>query len=699
VEQQITIDNPTQVTLSENDQLVVVNHVKDCWKKGKDKRSKYEEHWKKCERAYNCEMDDIESPELTWQTNLCLPWAYDAVESWYAHMHQTMMPKDDDIFTISGRTMEDSPGAEVMQKDLEHVQDVCDFPITFGKVLKQLGTKNHIAGKVYWKTEKRLSHEWVLDETTGVQRRQANEEIVYNNPWLDVIELENFVFFPIHGDFDKTTRIHETYRYYEDLKAATEAGEAPYFNIKEIGFEDEKKFNRNGDDESSTKYWQNGDEKEKKENCGLNIKEAYIHRLKIGDKVYKNYIATIVNDKTLIRFQPNPYPMGKSPFVFAALNPDGDCLYGYGLLSKGLGILDAANLTFNQKLCEIKIKMHPPHVYWDDQTFNPYNVIMRPGAMVEMSQDSVINGNLRPLMQDLSHIQLAYSEVAELKAEFESVTVPKVVKGLIEAGERTATEINGVQSNASGKQHIQAFHINQNVLKKILELFYLLKYQRIMVYKDPQAIIDVARITQKAADEQGNILPDDALVAQLPKFMPLPQVDIKVVGYQNQIRKQETLQALGQIVPQLIATPAAKYHKFYNLAETTYKLVDLDTNILLLTKEEALEADKQASEQSDQQNQLMVMQEKAKLDIEVMKEQNRSDIEKQKLQLEAEIKAEELKLKELELMLRYGHEAEKMERDSEFRTEEIKNDKLARANGKPKASDNSDSGSNRPAGK
>lgn len=682
MEQQITIDNPTQAKLSDEDQRELVNFITRQFKLGKQEREKYEEDWKRCDKAYQCEMEPIATPELEWQSNLCLPWAYDAGKSWHAYMHQTMMPKDDDIFTIDGRTLEDDPGAEVMQTDIEHVLDISDFPSTFGKALMQAARKNHACGKVYWKKNVSIEYEWVLDELTGMHRRQAREIVDYNNPWMDIIDLDNFVFYPIHGDFNKTTRIHETYRFYDELKAAVENGEAPYFNIDQLSDDDEKE----APDPSSSKYWESGEEfSGKKKHAGLNLKEAWIHRVKIGGKVYRNYIATIVNDKTLIRFQPNNYPMGKSPFVWLALEPDGDCLYGYGLLSKGMPILSAANLTFNQKLNEIKIKMHPPHKFYDDGVFNPYNVINRPGAMIETSQQGT-QDNVIPLLQDLSHIQLAYSEVAELKAEFESVTVPKVVKGMIEAGDRTATEIQGVMNNASGKQHVEAFHINQSFLKPVIELFYLLKYQRIVTYQDQEVLLQTARLTQEAVDENGQELPPEALLQKMPRFLPLPEVDIKVVGYQNVIRKQESLGAIGQVVPQLTATPAAKYILWPKLAEEVFRLSDLPTDRLLADKEQQAEIDQNEQQQSKEQQDLLILQEKTKLDIEMFKEQSRAEIDKMKLQLQAETDSEKLRLEELKIMFQYGQQAEQMERD---------NAELKSNDGKPESPDNRDTRSDR----
>ncbi len=644
METEKTLIQAKPVTLSMSDQEEIITFVKDTSDKGHKARKKYKDHWEKCEKAYHCEMEPIESPELDWMSNVCLPWAYDASESWYAHIHSTTIPKNDQVFTISGRTEEDHPGSEVMQKYMEYRFQENKYAQQLGKAYDQLKIRNHTCQKVYWRTDKTIDYQWVdepvtqmvLDPTQGIEVpmqvgtkkvRRPQEKVTFNNVWIDVVDINNFVMYPIHGDINKTTRIHETYKHYEDLMAS--ADETNYFNLDKLSIDDER--------ESTNPERKEEGQDDCKQQKGLNIKEAWIYRVKINDKVYRNYVATVVNDKWLIRFQPFPASCPNSPFVWMSLRPDGDCLYGYGLNSKGLQILDAANKKFNAWIDESTLTQHQAHAYWEDGVYNPHNVVRRPGAQVKMTKDSVIEGNLRPLIDDIGRQQQAMVDLAALKVEFETVTIPKVVKGMIETQrETTATEQNIAQNNSVGKMHIDAYNINDFIIKTTLELSYEAIYQRTQF--DDSIVEEIKLITQP---KDANGMP----MGDLP-ILPLPEVDIKIVGYQNVIRKQETLQAMNLIIPQAMQSPWAKYLKGYDVLETTFRLADVDADTLLVKKEQAGQIDQQEQQASQQQQDLLVQQETAKLDL-----------QKEKQDQDFQIKLQELELRRLELELKFQQQA------------------------------------------
>lgn len=656
MEQQTNIVQPQQAELTDDVQTKIVNFVLEAEKKGREARKKYQDDWSECLRLYNCEPDPVTDPQMAEFTNLVLPWAYDAVESAYSYMHSAMIPRNDKIFNFEGRTNEDHPGVEVMEQYTQQVMERARLSDQFGRALRQLLQKNHTCVKTFWKTDIHVGYEWQVGPD-GVERRLPVEDKSYNGVWFDVVDIDNFVFYPCHGDINKATRIHVTFRFLEELKTDAQSGNSPYFNIDKLTSADEER----------EKPWD--EDKDKKTYQGVKLKEAWIHRLKIGDKVYNNYIATIAADKTLVRFQPNPYPGGESPFIWIPLMPDGDSNLGYGFLSRGKQILKAATLLFNMRLDEEKVKLHKPHVFWDDSVFNPYNVITRPGAMIQMSQDSVQGGNLRPLMDDLSHLALSFQEVAELKAEFESVTVPKVVKGLLEAGNRTATEIQGASNNASGKMHTLGFYINENLLKPLIERVYLLLHTKIAKEKDQDVIVDFARCTQEATTQEqdpqtGQVfqvpLPVEEMVAKLPEVLPLPEVDVKVIGYQNSVRKEETLMALAQITPQMVDSPMGPYLKWDAMAEVIFENADLDKARLLKDAEERAAVDQQNQQMQEQQ----IQAQQAQLQMQMQMQAQQIELERFKEEAKAANDQQNTALKELELELKYGLEAIKQEREA-----------------------------------
>lgn len=651
MELQKTVIQAKPVTLSYNDQQEIITFVKDAWDRGKRERKVYEDHWKECEAAYHCRMPKIESPELDWMSNECLPWAFDASDSWYAHIHSTTIPRNDQIFTISGRTQEDHPGADVMQKYMEYRFERNQFPKQLGKAEKELSIRNHTCLKVYWREDITIEYNWVDDPIledvihpvtgqptqiqTGVKKsRKPQEKTAFNNVWVDVVDIDSFVMWPIRGDFNKTTRIHETYRHYEDLIAS--ADKTNYFNLSEISLDDERENSgtvRAGDVDNQ--------DPPKQAPKGLKIKEAWIARIKIGDKVYRNYVATIVNEKTLIRFQPFPSGSPKSPFVFCALRPDKDCFYGYGINSKGLGLLKAANKKFNGWIDEGQLTQHQAHKYWDDGRFNPHNVVRRPGAMIEMAGAESCTNNLVPIIDNKQGEQILVTDLMALKSEFEQVTVPKVVKGMVDTqgADPTATEVRQAQSNSSGKMHIDAYHINEEIIEPVLELSYQAIYDRVQF---DESIKEEIQLITEPHDANGHPM------GELP-ILPFPEVDIKVVGYQNVIRKQEQLAAAAQVIGQLAQTPAGQYFKWYGVAEQGLELSDLDKDRLLMNDDERkqheaqMQQTQQAQQQAAQQQQSLLVQ----------KETAELQLKKEKQDQEYHIRQIELELQRIEIEAKY----------------------------------------------
>lgn len=635
MEQTTTQDAIIPLDLSEEEADRVIQHVNTMWDKGIEARKTYKDDWTACDRAYRCELEPINSDILeSGFSQKCLPWAFEAAESWFSHIYSTTYPRDDQVFSLTGRTDEDEEPAEALEKFMMYKLDQMRFGRSYADALRQLVRRNHTVLKAYWKRTERVSYEGVQEE--GRNLYESNVKTTYNGLAIDVIDLDDFAFYPIYGDFDKTTRIHQFRRHLDELQAA--AQDAGYFNLHEI---EEKECEPQAkvaieDRDAALKA------------KGLRVREAWIHRIKINDRIFRNVVATVVNEKYLIRFQPNTYPGGASPFVFMALRPDGDCLYGYGLNSRGLPVLAAANEIFNSRLDEIRIRIHPPTKYYDDGVFNPRNAVSTPGAFFRVAGPESVANNLIPMNSDLSAIGLTYTEVAELKVEFESVTVPKVVKGMIDAkvGGTTATEIAQAQNNSSGRMNIDAERIDQCLLTPMFLLMYANLTQKIE--SDPEIRLEFARVTQPSGqmveDPQTGaaiwqqFMPEEIL-QKLPQPLPMESVDIKLVAYQNFLRKQQQLQAMAQTIPMLIQTPAAKYLDYGKMADSALRLSELPENLMMD------EAQQKQADESEQQAQQQAQQ------MQVAEVQGKLQLEQQKLQQDYEIAMAKIELERMKLQM------------------------------------------------
>ena len=668
---QINIEDLGQLQLSDGEQQELVSFVKQAWDKGKRAREKYEPDWEDARKAYLQQPDPIKDKRLEWRSNIFLPWAYNAIESWHAYMMGMMVPKDDDFLTIDARTPDDEEANDLMESYLQYVFKNNGLSERFGDFLKRYAISGPAVIKVYWRKDARISHEWEqvpqVDPMTGqvmaVQKRVQKPVTTYNNVWFDIVDIKDFVFYPAHGDIDRTTRIHQTWRHLEDLKAAAEAGEVNYFNLEEIDEEEDSliEMGRYHDDDGKPVAER-----------GVRLKEAWIHRVKIGGKVYKNVVATIADDKTLIRFQPNPYGMGKSPFIYDCMHQDGDSLLGWGLLHPGMSLLRYANFLTNAKADSLKRGLYPMFKYVDDGVFNPYNVVARPHAMVKVGDLS----NLVPIVDGLAEVAQAYPEIESLRVEYDETTVPKVVRGQMEVNNATATEINAIQNTAGGKMDAQGQRVNEKVLKPLLEMAYLMIRER--AQEEPEVLADIARVVLPATETQqdpqtGQPItiqkPVELLMTELPKFLPLPEVDIKLVGYEHNIRKQERLAAIAQTLPQVINTPANKYIKWSEVLEEVLKLQGLTPDQLMMDKDQQAQADQAEQANAQHQQDLLILKEKTQLDLE--KQKIELDFHYKMAQLELE--REKFGLEQVKAFAADDNANKQMEQDAQYKMLDMMN--------------------------
>jgi hypothetical protein len=629
MELELTQEDVLSYELTAEEEQKVIQHVEHAWTQGLSARKQHEWDWQECQKAYRCEADPLKDKRLDWRSNLFLPWAYNAVESWHAYIHSLLLPRDEDFLNLEGRTPDDAEANRLMSQYLQYVFRNAGLAESFSMFLKTYAMQGPAVLKVYWRSERRR----VQDPVLGIEQ----EELAYHNVWFDWVDMADFVFYPVLGDIEKTTRIHRTRRHLEDLQAAQAAGEVNYMNLEAFS----KK------DISSE---------------GLTLKEAWIPRIQLGEAIYKNVVATIAEagpqgKAVLIRFVPNPLDQGRSPFVYDCMQTVGNNLLGWGLLSKSMPLLKYANFLTNARADSLKRGLYPMFKYVDDGVFNPYNVVARPHAMIKVGD----LGNLVPITDGLDRISFAQQELQQLKAEYEESTVPRIVRGQIEATNPTATEMNYAQNNASGKMNVVAQRLNEKVLKPLFELAYQLIQTR--VNTDPNIMEDIARVTQPNPMGVSGYATVEAMALDLPKFTPLPLVDVKLVGYQHNARRMERLEAMETTLQSLMQSPASSYIQWDRVAESVLKLQNLPVDDILIPAQARQAMLHQQLQMEEQQKQVKLMRDQIEQEAEMHKIKTQFDLEWHQLKLEKErlaydlIKAlpEETRAGVLERML-FNHE-------------------------------------------
>ncbi|MGD9581701.1 MAG: portal protein, partial [Vampirovibrionia bacterium] len=287
---------------------------------------------------------------------------------------------------------------------------------------------------------------------------QEVEKIIYDGPDFQVINMFDIVFDSSLTSWQDGLVIHKTFRTIEEIK-----NNPVYKNIDDLIV-----FNTLNKEYTSLQtidIFDYTDDSSNKENM-VKLYSAY-GDFKIGDKIYYDYIAVIANDKHLIRFEPNPYK--EKPFVFCIYESIPNELYGLGAIEPALGIQQMVNTFSNQKADVLSLIINGMWVYVDDGIIDPEEIIAQPGALIPTKN---VN-NIQSIHPDNSVI-MTYSEIAQLKSEFQEVTgATKYFTGSpIIDFEKTATEVSALKSAGVVRFSEVIQNIEENALKRSINLIF-----------------------------------------------------------------------------------------------------------------------------------------------------------------------------------------------------------------------------------
>lgn len=527
-----------QQFLTEAGEAEVVKKLTNLWTMGENALRPARNRMKKIIRAYECEHED--AIKKLKRSKAYLPWTYTTIESAHSRLLNTIMPGDEDYFNLVGETADDQDGCDMMAEYIKAKHKESYFQDIFDQALKNV-LLGEVVIKIYWKKETKNYTDREIVPVIGEDGQPVlndlgkpisqlmpvvKEDILFNSVYYEVIPSDDFIIYPISGDISRTSMCHRVWRHYDELMAAQEAG--VYVNVDRL-----KDSARNDKDFSE------GVRRGQTHQQGLEVKEYWIHRITVEGKIYHDIIATIVDDKTLIRFEPNQYDYGLRPFIYCPLVRDFDKNTGHGIADRGYEIQKIANFVINQVLDQAKISLYGFYKYTEDGVFNPGNFISRPGGLVKVGD---LN-NLQPIQSAVSQLPFGLDSLQYLENQYETtVGVPKFLKGIEDhlPGKDTATAKRLAAEGADTRFRSWARRINENLLKPLIMMTYILIRQHAMT--EIEVLEDIARVTQRNRFRQVNpetgemeeieMTPEE-LIQRLPAVPPLSKVDFKIVGFEN----------------------------------------------------------------------------------------------------------------------------------------------------------------------
>lgn len=572
-----TTIKPLEGELSSSEEAEIVKQVKELISSGKAAMEPARTKVKRAYKAYNLQHDRKTLDKT--RTNAYLPWVYTAIESGHARLVNSMLPNDEDIFSIMGETEDDNEACEFMSEALKSYFKDGGVITELSRALKAAEFGYCAVKMAIKKVEKQYSvaidapvldeiGEPILDELGQpmLQKQvQTQSDLIYYGPSAELIPLDDFFIYPLNLPMERTSYGHRVWRYLDELEEVQAQGF--YRNIDQIRAD-------MGDNDTAFKTG-NADSSGDGRKQGLEVWELWLPRVKVGKRgILKNYIATVVEGKYLVRFEPNPYDFGIVPFIYVPFIEDvnvdqGLQNTGHGLVDKALEIQKIGNFIVNQICDESKVKLYGTYKYIEDGSFNPGAFVTRPGGLVRVAD---IN-NLQPINPNLGQLSFGFQELQYWEQQFEIVTnVPKFLKGVIDEGpgQTTATEKRLTAEGNDQRFRALGRHLNEKLLKPVVLFSYVLTRQ--WCIQDPIFMGDLVRRVVESKEEvqqpDGSVayreLTPDKMLAKVPDMPPLSKIDINVVGFENVLNKSENAAKLERFVAGVAnfaqADPSALMH-------------------------------------------------------------------------------------------------------------------------------------------
>ena len=253
--------------------------------------------------------------------------------------------------------------------------------------------------------------------------------------------------------------------------------------------------------------------------------------------LHRSFIATVANNKELLRFEPTHLWSREPHQQLATLISCPGQTYGIGLVENVLGLQDAINVRSNQILDAAAVAINPESKAFDDGVFDPEEAESGPGAVHMVGSMD----NLQPLDKNLSGLGLAFSEVAMMTASLQQKT-----RAASPASNRnyemSATEVARDTSVAGANLQEIAHAVEENALLPILRM--QLQYNQQYMTEDV-----IFRVVQMSVPSLVNVNPQTVR----------RKWDLKVIGSLNQMLKEKRIQDLKEFFQLVSGNPTALY--------------------------------------------------------------------------------------------------------------------------------------------
>jgi len=530
-------------SLNPDQQNQLTQSVSQDYHRWKQSRFRLEAKWRECWEAYLCDEKSLytqHEEDTADRSRIARPVLYEAVEGIHANLLNAMFPANERFFTVSGKTETDQRNARMIEEYLRGKLEDASFLEKYTLFLKQAVIIGNSVAAIPWhratQIRRREQPVTLFGVTVGYQRT-AVEEVVYDGPEFEVIDMFDFLIDPDAASFRQAKVIHKVERHLRDLQSNPVYHNLdqlhPHSDCSAVDTDDANKQSRRrafGLDEPVFRGSEGSADTVKL----LEVWGDFV----IDDQLYANYVCVVANEKTVIRFEPNPYDSGQKPFAFTSFIPVPNEIYGIGAIEKSLGLQHAINTLTNQKLDVINLSINNPFTYLiNDDVFDPDTLITRPGALIPVKS----HDTLRPI-DYLDNFTVAFTEIADLKSEIQEATGAfKYFTGGDASQSRTATEVEALISGGSQKFSSFLSHLEKTSLEPFLRFVFESAKQFI---SGPENI----RVYCQSGSVQ--------FKQMLPEIIKGSNCSFHIEGSQGVLFKVQELRALTNFLQMVESTPS-----------------------------------------------------------------------------------------------------------------------------------------------
>ena len=448
----------------------IVDYVCDQYKDLRSDRSDMEDTWLECMEAYLSKFNKSWTTEAANKKRskryLALTW--DAVENNVAQFEAMVFPNNDwfrlEPGRIGGFNEKDDRSAPSVQHMMKWQHRMAHYHRQFIMLLKWLNIVGNASWTQTWHKEYAADYpayaqamaQWVEEQriawgeyqqammeyqrTAEVAARAnlpppppppiempdrpaGNTDVAYEGPRLIVGDIFNFVIDTQANNPHTAFRASKFWRSKAHLMRFAqpdESGYAVYENLQNVK-NAQRRTDEDGDKENliaNTFGMQIPDKQQVDliEACG--DFEIAAPDTSGESTIFRNYVATVANKRTLIRFEPSHLWSGIPHQQLSTLIPVPNQTYGVGLVEMALGTQDAINARSNQIIDAAAYAINPEVKAVDDGVLDPDDSKSGPGSIVWVGTMD----NAEPMHKNFSGIQLGMQEVGMMKGEFQQIS-------------------------------------------------------------------------------------------------------------------------------------------------------------------------------------------------------------------------------------------------------------------------------------